>query len=99
MAELNRVARDIMTVPDEKRVRPLQRLAEHDDFPYLLAGIIEFEEDLARSVSDYNRSEQERTMDAGGLASIRKLREVLEATISYVEPTDPPAPAETLDKK
>ncbi len=81
IGELRLQARTILerrTNPEERR-RPVQRIAENPDFAEVFAVILEFEEDLAASVGNYDRTEQERTMDAGGLASIRELRATLEA--------------------
>jgi hypothetical protein len=65
---LNAAARDI----------ELARMTHDDKFPVFLSLIEEYREDLMRSAADYNRSPEERQLDAGGLATTLKMLENIE---------------------
>lgn len=77
--------------PGEGRDLEVLKLLESERAPALVSLVLEFEEDLARSVADYNRSAEERAMDAGGLATMRKFRETLEGIMTPA-PKDAEAP-------
>lgn len=79
------------TMNSADRDRALRAMLDSEAYPALLSVILEFEEDLAAAVADYHRSPDERAMDAGGLASMRKLRGDLEALLVPVE-KEPEAP-------
>lgn len=83
----------------EARDHELRMLMDEPRFPALLSLVLEFEEDLARSVSGYDRSAEERTMDAGGLATIRKLRETFEGLLLVPEKDVNPPPAIGTEEK
>lgn len=79
------------TVSPETRDAEVRRLMDDERFPALLSVILEFEEDMAATISDYHRSSEERMLDAGGLATMRRFREYLEALLVPVE-KEPEAP-------
>lgn len=64
---------------DPVREADLRRFAASEHYEQVLSVVLEFEQDAADSIAKYERNEQERTMDAGGLAWMQRLRAVLEA--------------------
>lgn len=81
---LRRTAKALKDGPDRNRL--MRRLAEGESFVAMVSVILEFEDDLAGAVANYARSPDERAMDAGGLATMRKFRNDLETLLIPVEP-------------
>lgn len=73
-----------------ERQAQLRQLLDDERFPALMSVVLEFEEDLTESAARYDRTNEERLMDAGGLATIRKLRGVIEDLLTPV--AEEPAP-------
>lgn len=72
--------------PGEARDRSIRLLLEDDRFPALVSLLLEFQEDLTASVATYDRTPEERAMDAGGLATARQILGALEGISVPVDP-------------